>query len=250
MLIWQLILVQAVTFIFIVLFLRWLLYSNIRQALKRLRKLNQDNLVKEKVLQKELERAKREAQGEVAEGRRQAEKIKQQAAKEAEKSREEMMNKVKRAAKQLVNEATKDSQRKMTGLILEMRGKAVDLAADIIKYIFTEQGRETLNNQLVDELINEIEKLEKEKIKVRDEDNEAEIICVNKLSDEQKRRLSEILSSKLDKRITLIERIDEKIVAGLIVRLGVEVIDGSIKNKLQKILPLMKEKAKEVVSHS
>ena len=39
MLIWQLVLIQIVTFIFIILFLRWLLYSHISRALMRLKQL-------------------------------------------------------------------------------------------------------------------------------------------------------------------------------------------------------------------
>lgn len=244
MLIWQLILIQVATFILIVLFLRWLLHSHIGRALRRLQKLNQENLEKEKVLKEELERAKREAEREVEGGRREAESIKEQAREEAEKNREDILAKARKEAKRLINEAVRDCQRKRMELTLEMQEKSVYLATDMIRYIFTERGREDLHTQLIDELIGEIERLEKEKIKAQG--NKAEVICAYTLREGQKNRLKKVLHLKLNRDITLSEEVDQEIIAGLIIKMGGFVIDGSIKNKLKKILPIMKEKAKQI----
>jgi len=64
------------------------------------------------------------------------------------------------------------------------------------------------------------------------------------LNDNQRKKIKEILSSKLGRDIELVESIDKDIVDGLVIKLGGFVIDGSIKNKLKKILPLMREKVK------
>jgi len=242
MLIWQLILIQVATFVLIVVFLRWLLSGHIGRALRRLQKLNQENLEKEKVLKDELERAKREAEREVEEGRREAEELKEQARNEAEKNRENILARARKEAKRLVNEAVRDCQRKGVEVTLEMQEKSVYLATDMIRYIFTERGREDLHIQLIDELIAQIQGLAREKLKA--EGNQAEVICASPLKDRQRDKLKEIVSSKLDREIALSEKIDEDIVAGLIIKMGGFVIDGSIKNKLKKILPIMREKAK------
>ncbi len=241
MLIWQLVLIQATTFVLIIVFLRWLLSSHIARALKRLQQLNQQNLAKGKSLKEELERAKREAEREIKEGRSQAEAIKEEAKEEAEKVREDMLGQARQEAKRLINEAVRDCQRKSAELSLKMQEKAVYLANDMIRYIFTEKGREDLHIQLIDELLVEIKALEKEKVKAKG--NKAEVVCAYPLRDAQKKSLKEILSSKLNRDIAFTEKIDQEIVAGLVVRLGGFVIDGSIKNKFRKILPLMREKA-------
>lgn len=243
MLIWQLVLIQVVFFIFIILFLRWLFYSHISGALRRLQQLNQENLEREKALREELERAKREAQREIEQGRQEAENIKAKAREEAEKNREDMLDKTRKEAKRLINEALRDCQRKKIELTLELQGKAVFLATDMIRYIFTEQNQQNLHLQLVNELIGEIERLEVDKIKA--EGDKAEVVSSYKLKDEQKKKLKEVLSAKLNRAVTLTEKIDADIVAGLVIKLGGFVIDGSIRNKLKKILPVMKEKAKE-----
>ena len=194
MLIWQLVLIQVVTFVLIILFLRWLLYSHIRSALKRLQQLNQENLEKEKALKEELERAKREVERGIGQGRSEAEDIKEQARGEAEKVREDILAQARKEAKRLINEATRDCQRKRTELILEMQEKAVFLATDMIRYIFTERGREDLDGQLIDELLGEIKGLEKEKVKA--EGSSAEVICAYPLKDAQKKGLKVVMLMK------------------------------------------------------
>ncbi len=246
MLIWQLVLIQIVTFAFIILFLRWLLYSHISRALNRLRHLNQQNLEKERALKEEFERARREVEREIAEGRRQAEEIRRQAREEADKERENLLAKTKKESRRLVNEALKDLQREKNNLVLQMQERAVYLACDMIKYIFSGQGRENLHIKIVDELIDDIEKIEKEKFKI--DGNEAELICAYPLEDRQRRKLGEIVSFKSGKNISLSERVDDSVIAGLIIKSSGFVIDGSIRNKLKKILAVMQEEAKTVQS--
>ncbi|UCB57608.1 MAG: F0F1 ATP synthase subunit delta [Candidatus Omnitrophota bacterium] len=243
MLIWQLVLIQIVTFALIVFFLRWVLYSHISHALRRLQKLNQENLEKEKALKEELERAKREAEREIEEGRRQGKEIIAQAKEEADKSRDDMLGVARKEAKRMINEAIRDCQRKKTELDLEMQEKAVYLASDMIKSIFTEHGQEDLNMRLIDELLLEIKGLDKGRLKAQGD--KAEVVSAYPLGDAQKKSLKEILISKLKKDITLTEKIDKEVISGLIIKVGGFVIDGSIKNKLKKIMPLMKERAKK-----
>lgn len=244
MLIWQLVLVQIATFVLIILFLHRLLYSHISRALGRLRQLNQQNLEREKMLKEEMERAKKQAESEIEQGKIQAESIREQAREEAEKVRKGLLELSRREAKRIVSEGVRDSQRKNKDLLLQMQDKALYLAMDIIKYIFTERILQSLHTQIIDELIENIAELEKEKIKAQ-RSNIVEIVCAQSLEGNQKERLRQVLSSKLDRNIILKEKVDQEIVAGLIIRLaGFVVIDGSVKNKFKRILPLMKEKAR------
>jgi len=245
MLIWQLVLIQVITFVLIVVFLRWLLYNNIRRVLKRLQSLNKENLEREKTLKEEIEKAKKEAQRMIDEAKEEAGTIKEQAHEVAEKEREEIVTKSKREAKRIINEAIKDCQRKEVEFGLKMKEKMIHLAIDMIKHIFTERGRENLHKQIVDELIEEVEGIEKERMRV--EGDQAQIICAIPLDAEQKKKLKKVLTSKFNKEVKLSEEIDPEITAGLIIKLERFVVDGSLKNKLKKILPLMKEQAREAL---
>ena len=240
--IWQLILIQLVTFIFIILFLRWLLSTHIGQALKRLQQLNQQNMEKEKALKGELERAEKEIKRKLEEGHQQAEDIRKQARVDSEKDRENMLIRAKEEAQVMVSGAVKDCQRKKAEFALEVQQKAVYLAADMVGYIFTEQNQKDLHAKLIDELISDIKNLGQDKVKA--EGDKAKLISAYELNDNQRKKIKEILSSKLGRDIELVESIDKDIVDGLVIKLGGFVIDGSIKNKLKKILPLMREKVK------
>jgi len=243
MLVWQIILIQIATFVLIVLFLRWLLYSHISRALERLQKLNQQNLEKEKMLKEEFGRARKQSELEIQQGKIQAENIKEQAKEEGEKTRRNLLEASKEEAKRIVNEGVRDSQRKNNDLLLEMQDKAVYLAVDIVRHIFTEKIRMALHAQVIDELIDDVAGLDKEKI--RAQGDRAEIVCAYPLEDQQKQRLQQALSAKLERNIVLEEAVDQEIVGGLIIRLsGFVVIDGSIKNKFKRVIPIMKDKAR------
>ena len=243
MLVWQIILIQMATFTLIVLFLRWLLYSHISKALERLQKLNQQNLEKEKVLKEEFERAKKQAELEIQQGKIEAENIKEQAKEDGEKTRRNLLESSKEEAKRIVNEGMRDSQRKYNDLLLSMQDKAVYLAVDIVRYIFTERIRQALHVQVIDELIDDVASLDKEKI--RAQGDRAEIVSAYSLGPDQEQRLQKALSNKLERNIILEETIDPEVVGGMIIRLsGFVVIDGSIKNKFKRVLPIMKDKAR------
>ena len=115
--IWQLILLQAVTFTAIVFFLKRLLQGQISRAVKRLQKLNEQNMQKEKMLKEEIARAKKETEAEIERGKDEAESIREEARDEAEKTKEAILDKSREEAKRVVDEATKDIRRKESELL-------------------------------------------------------------------------------------------------------------------------------------
>jgi F-type H+-transporting ATPase subunit b len=244
MLIWQLIIVQVFTFVFIILFLRWLLHGQINRAVKRLRQLNRENREREEALKKETERAKQEIEREIKEGKDKSTQIKKQAKEEAEKKRRDIIYKSKEEATRIIEEGKRDLERTKKDFILDIQHKAVILASNMVRYLITEKAEKNFHLQAVNELIEEMRKLSADKLKA--EGDTAEIISTYPLLPEQKDKIKKILSSKLDKNINLKEKVDKNIVAGLTIKLGgFSVIDGSIQGKIKKILPMVKEEMKE-----
>lgn len=249
MLLLQIILIQIFTFVFIILFLRWLLHGQISRALERLQKLNQQNLEKEEVLKEEFERAKKQKEAEIQQGKIEAERIKEQAKEEGEKARRSLLDSSKEESQRIVNEGERDRQRRYNDLLAQMQDKAVYLAVDIVRYIFTEKIHKDLHAQIIDELIEDVATLDKDKI--RAQGDRAEIVCAYPLEGEQKQRLQQALSRKLERNIILEEIADRELVSGLIIRLsGVVVIDGSVKNKFKRIMPMLRDKAKAGLEQS
>lgn len=69
----------------------------------------------------------------------------------------------------------------------------------------------------------------------------AEVKTVIQLTDDERKTLTEKLSKKYNKTIILKEIIDESIIGGVYVRVGDDVIDGTIKHKLESMKKVMLE---------
>jgi len=240
MLLWQLILIQVVTFIAIIIFLRLLFYRHLSIALKRLQQLHQQNLEKEVALTKELERAKLERQEEVERGRREANILRDKAREEAEKLKEQILLKARQDAETLLKEASKETEVLKYKVLSELEESSVNLAMGLVREIFKPQARQELQRELVDELIEELRKIEKERLKVKTK--KVEVISSYPLLDNQRNAIKEIIENVIGYSLQLEEKIDTSIISGLIINLGDLVLDGSLSNKLRKVIPYLREK--------
>ena len=62
----------------------------------------------------------------------------------------------------------------------------------------------------------------------------AEVVTVVPLDDERRRRLTEVLTRVTGKPVELRARIDQSIIGSVVVRVGDEVFDGSVRNRLEQ----------------
>ncbi len=241
---WQLILIQTVTFLLIILFLRWLFLNQTRRTIKRLRELSEEKQKEEKALKEKIEKTKKQIQEDMDKGKKDVEDLRKKARADAEKDREEIIEKAKTESKKMLDEALQESKRRETELIIEMQAKSLYLAVDMIKQIFSDKRLEEIHRHLVDDVIDEIGKIDESK---RDTGAAAvEIITSIKLTDAQMKKLKEIFIGKTGGDLKFIEKQEDGIIAGLVVKIGECIIDGSLKNKLKKILPKMREKVRSV----
>ncbi|MCK9555388.1 F0F1 ATP synthase subunit delta [bacterium] len=242
---WQLILIQIVTFLLIILFLRWLFLNQTRRTIKRLRELSEEKQKEEKALKEKIEKTKKQIQEEMDKSKKDVEDLRKKARADAEKDREEIIERAKIESKKVLDEALQESKRRESELIIEMQSKSLYLAVDMIKQIFSDKRLEEIHRHLVDDVIDEIKKIDESK---RDTGSAAavEIITSIKLTDAQMRKLKEILIGKTGGDLKFIEKQEDDVIAGLVVKIGECIIDGSLKNKLKKILPKMREKVRAV----
>lgn len=69
----------------------------------------------------------------------------------------------------------------------------------------------------------------------------ADVTSAVALSDDQKKRLTATLSEKSGKKVKLNARVDEGLIGGMIVKLGSQMIDSSVRSKLASLQNAMKE---------
>jgi F-type H+-transporting ATPase subunit delta len=87
----------------------------------------------------------------------------------------------------------------------------------------------------LDEKLKEMEKIKLE----RNNQVIAKVKTVVPLDEEDRKNLIEGLNKKYNKKIILDEEIDKSIIGGVFVMVGDEVIDGTIKQKLEKMRKIM-----------
>ena len=69
----------------------------------------------------------------------------------------------------------------------------------------------------------------------------ADVVTAAPLSEDQQRRLTETLAQKSGKTVKLDARVDDTLIGGMIVKLGSQMIDSSIRSKLASLQNAMKE---------
>lgn len=69
----------------------------------------------------------------------------------------------------------------------------------------------------------------------------ADVTSAVALSDAQKSKLTETLAQKSGKKVKLNTRVDEGLIGGMIVKLGSQMIDSSVRSKLASLQNAMKE---------
>ncbi len=233
-----LVLIQIVTFVVIIIVLQLLFGSHLQNALKRLQALHQESLEKEEILNKELQRAKAQSQSEIARSKEEAKKIIESARKSAEKISLEASERADIEIRKVMAEAQQKAKSIESEVLAGAEEKSVELSRDLIKLTFTQRGCEALHAQFIEELIEELRKLDREKLPVKVD--KVEVMTSAALGPAAKKGLKELFSEKLGKDVAIEEKVDDSLIIGIIIRLGGLIIDGSLKNKLSKAMNVLR----------
>lgn len=234
MLLWQLVAIQVLTFAVLVFLLRQFLYKQVTRSLRRLQELYQQNLQREEELKLAREAMEQELQAKLAEQADELERLRAVAAAEAQRTQEEILANARAEGRRIVADAEAQRERVRASLLSEAEEKAAALASAAIEQLFATRIPEGFHHQLIDELIDEIGKAEGGGLP-RAADT-VEVTVPVPLTPIQKANLTRILSSDMDHPVGITETVTQEIVAGMVVRIGGMVLDGSLKNRLKATL--------------
>jgi F-type H+-transporting ATPase subunit b len=229
----QLIIIQVVTFIVIIFVIRKMLYTETTKETERLKKLRDEFSKKEKELQVKIEAAQKDAEAKLAETEKNVRKYREAKEKEAQDLREAILAKARDRAEEMVKAAVNSKGKIKEELELEMKGRIPAAAVKLFKETLPAEAREGMHNELVQEVAARIRKLDKEMFKTRLE--KGELLSAYPVKKSDKEAMLSAISEKTGHGISFTEKEDKEIVAGLIIKLGTLVIDGSLENKLRQI---------------
>ena len=69
----------------------------------------------------------------------------------------------------------------------------------------------------------------------------AEVVSAVPLTEAEKQKLSEALSARLGRTVTLVCTVDESLLGGMVVRVDGKVLDGSLRSRLHAVKEVMKQ---------
>ncbi len=239
MLLWQLIFIQVVTFGLLLFLLRHLFYRQVTQTRDRLDHLYQQNLTREEDLKKSKDDAEKKLKIEMARYQEEMKKLKADAESEIQKMREEVLTQAREEGERVIAEAKNKGDRLKARFMAEAEEKAVGLTEEILKHLFSSKIVEGIHHHLIDGLIEEIGKLDGQRIKKNIE--RAEVKVPQSLTAAQKGSLTQVLSTKTGKLVDIKESIDPNIMAGMVIRLDELILDGGLNNKLKETLAHVRE---------
>jgi F0F1-type ATP synthase delta subunit len=201
--------------------------------------LHEENLARQEELKKELDQTRQQRDKELAKAKEEAERIMKEAKAKSERLSADLDSHAKEEAQRIIDQAKDNLEKTEKSLMSRHNEDALELAVRMLQYTFTDQGKEALQHQLISELIDEVKNLQNERFTAKTKD--INVVSASALSDEERKKLTQILSDKIGIEVKLSQEQDPAIIAGMIVNIGALVIDGSLRSKLKKVTPYLKE---------
>lgn len=223
---------QFVVFVVIVIVLRKLLLSDTMNAVHRLKAAESDLAKKEDVMRQRMDTHEQEFLKKQAAAQEEMDRRRAADEQDLGRLRDRIKAEAKAEADKILGDAQLAKEKIREQLVREMSGKAVEYAGELFKMVVSKNVGEKLNMAFVDELIGALSEVDETSIHV--EVNESEFIASHKLDPAQKSRLEALLAQKFGVTININEKIDESLLAGLIIKLGSLEIDGSLLNRYRE----------------
>ncbi|MFH0731476.1 MAG: F0F1 ATP synthase subunit delta [Candidatus Omnitrophota bacterium] len=242
MLIIALISVQVIIFAGLLFFFRRILTRNVASATQHLDELNQDYTKKEEEANKLLQEARLHSEKTIETTRTQAEELKEKIIKDAETEKDKLLKEARGQSDAIIQQADRSRGALLSELDERISKEAINKACLLIESILPEEFKVKVHSQWIEELI-EKSFGELKNLQIPDDITEAKVISAFALTQKQKNFIAKKLQDLLNRDISLSEEVDTQLVAGVIVKIGSLVLDGSFKNKIQ-------QQAKNISSHT
>ena len=231
---------QIVFFAAGVFLLRKLLLSDTLKAVGRMKDAEATLAKKEDAMQQKMAEHDKEFTRKKAESEEELERKRESQEQDIGKMKERAKTEAKTEADKIISEAQLGKEKVREELVREMDGKAVEFAGELFKLVVSETVTEKMNGAFIEELMGALAEVDAASIHV--EADETEFTSSHAMDEGQKRRLEALLNEKFGIEVTIDEKVDASLLAGLAIKLGSLEIDGSLLNRY-------KEGVSEITKH-
>jgi F0F1-type ATP synthase membrane subunit b/b' len=237
-LIFQAILLQVLFFAGLVLALRKILLSSSYNETKRLQQLNEENSNKAQELVSKISDAENEYREKMLRTDEEIRVMKTKAKKEIETLKEAIIVKGKEEGDRIVNQALNARDEIRAEIEEQMHERVVEFSRKIFLKVLSAEEQRLVHEGLLESVFQELEGIEADRFATVNldgmSDGTIEVKTSHSMTQEQKKKLEVVLSSKLDKKISINETVENEVIAGIVIALGSFVIDGSLSERFKK----------------
>ncbi len=229
-----LVLIQLFIFTMLVLFLRVLLTRNVTTATAHLHELNQDYNEKVEAANKRKAEVDSYYNETLLKTKVDAEKQKVLILREAQETQEAVLKDARRQGEDIIANAHKAKEQAMEEIDARVEALARLKASEMVHEVLTAEMSEHLHQLWVKELLKEgLGDLDK--LNLPEDAKEIRVQSAFPLTAEQKSALQKKFHMVFDKNTPLVEELSPELVAGMRIRLGSVLIDGSLQFKIKEM---------------
>jgi len=233
MLLTQLIIIQIVTFVALVFFLRKLLYTEASIEVKRLQKLNADNEKKAEELRELAEQAHAKYDAKLKTAEEDVRQLRESAQKDIEKRQIQAVEAAEAEAERILAQARNAREKMKEEIKNELEQNVVNFACAVVRSAFDEKSYKHIHDGLEEDIVAHLASIDEHKIV--DTVNVIEITTAFALKPQDQEKIKEIIGGKVSRKLDIREKIDTGLIAGMLIKIGNLIIDGSLANRIEEV---------------
>lgn len=225
------ILFQGVIFIGLIFIMRQFMKGHVSGAMGHLQKLNEDLIKQQKDLKDKMAESQREHEMKMNKLEQDISTQQTKAREEANKTIEETKTRALAEREKIISEAVQTREKMKLEVMSEMEGQAVQHAKTMVAEFLQGDLRKMTHEALVLQALEGIKDLPTENFQVK-AGTAGVISTPEPLSEDLKKKISKVFQDKMKGDVSFKEEVNEALVAGVVLKVGNLVIDGSLTNRL------------------
>ena len=226
---------QIIIFGGIIFFVRHMLSQNVTSATSHLQDAVKEYAKKQEDMEKKLKESQEQYEATMKKAKKEAEILKDQTRKEIEEERNRIIEQAHRESEIIIERAQKSAEAIRADQEKLINEKAVEKSGNLVCQIIPQNIAEEMHKTWVEDLIRDgITGLER--LRIPDEVKFADISTAFALPPEQHQEIKDTIKQKLNKDVELREEVNISLIAGMIIRLGNLILDGSFYGKIGELV--------------
>jgi F0F1-type ATP synthase membrane subunit b/b' len=239
MLLIQMVVIQVITFACLVFVLIRIMYSTSFSEIKRMKRLSEENAKKTEELNDKIAEAEKQYREKIDEAQKEANKIRSQSKEDAERLKEGALLNAKTEADRILKQALNSKEKIKEELESQLQQKSLDQSLKLIAHVLNSKQMTALHQVFVEEIIMDIQGIDVSRFKI--DTNHASLIQAHEIASSQRERIISVLTTKTGKDIVLEAKVDENLIAGIVIKLGNLVIDASLRGRLNETCEALRQ---------